>query len=198
MKWYEVLRVNENASKEEIRNKYKTLAKKYHPDMLIGKPQKIIEISEEAMKIVNAAYSEGLKHKEVTPSESEQLKKEKARKAAEERIKKFVKEEAEKKRKQQEEYNSILKNGRTNKIYIYEEIIKNYYPKITEAQIYYVYELIKQKKSDYKIFLKNLKKTYPKLTNRQVKLMILLLDNIEKGYLCYNYDYQKATGKKVL
>ena len=51
--YYEILEVDKNASKEIIDKAYKTLAKRYHPDLQTqeGKEQK-----EEMMKKVNEAY----------------------------------------------------------------------------------------------------------------------------------------------
>lgn len=51
--YYEILEVDKNASKEVIDKAYKTLAKRYHPDLQTqeGKEQK-----EEMMKKVNEAY----------------------------------------------------------------------------------------------------------------------------------------------
>ena len=52
--YYEILEVSQNASDEIIEKAYKTLAKKYHPDMQNGK----IKLEyEEKMKDINEAYS---------------------------------------------------------------------------------------------------------------------------------------------
>lgn len=51
---YEILEVSPNASKEVIDKAYKTLAKKYHPDLQTGDDKKI---AEEKMKKINDAYS---------------------------------------------------------------------------------------------------------------------------------------------
>lgn len=48
---YEVLQVSENASNDIIENAYKTLVKKYHPDIAKNKQQ-----AEEKMKIINNAH----------------------------------------------------------------------------------------------------------------------------------------------
>ena len=46
--YYEVLGVDKNSSKEEIKKAYKKLAKKYHPDLNPGKEEKFKEINEAA------------------------------------------------------------------------------------------------------------------------------------------------------
>ena len=53
---YRVLGVSQNASEEEIKKAYRTLAKKYHPDVNNGSPQ-----AEARMKEVNEAYSQIVK-----------------------------------------------------------------------------------------------------------------------------------------
>jgi curved DNA-binding protein CbpA len=50
--YYELLEVNENASQEVIEKVYKTLAKKYHPDLNPDNPK----AAEEKFKKVSAAY----------------------------------------------------------------------------------------------------------------------------------------------
>ena len=52
--YYEILEVDRNASKEIIEKAYKTLAKKYHPDV---QEQNLKNIAEEKMKLINEAYS---------------------------------------------------------------------------------------------------------------------------------------------
>lgn len=51
---YDILEVSPKASKEVIERAYKTLAKKYHPDLQVGKDK---AKAEEKMKIINHAYS---------------------------------------------------------------------------------------------------------------------------------------------
>ncbi|MEG0270751.1 MAG: J domain-containing protein [Clostridia bacterium] len=55
---YEVLGVSPNATDDEIKSAYRTLAKKYHPDLNGGSAQ-----AETKMKEVNEAYSILIKHK---------------------------------------------------------------------------------------------------------------------------------------
>ena len=51
--YYEILEVDKNASQEVIEKAYRTLAKKYHPDLQQGQLQQ--EYAEK-MKIINQAY----------------------------------------------------------------------------------------------------------------------------------------------
>lgn len=50
--YYELLGVNRTASKEEIKNAYRTLAKKYHPDLNKDNPK----LAEEKFKEISEAY----------------------------------------------------------------------------------------------------------------------------------------------
>ena len=52
--YYQILEVDKNASDEIIDKAYKTLAKKYHPDLQNPETQKEYE---EKMKLINEAYS---------------------------------------------------------------------------------------------------------------------------------------------
>ena len=52
MTFYDILEVSPNASKEIIANAYKTLARKYHPDL---NPPEFREQAEENMRIINQA-----------------------------------------------------------------------------------------------------------------------------------------------
>ena len=51
--YYEILEVDKNASQEVIEKAYRTLAKKYHPDLQQGQKQ---QECAEKMKIINEAY----------------------------------------------------------------------------------------------------------------------------------------------
>ena len=52
MNYYDILEISQNASPEVIQNAYKTLAKKYHPDVYQGNKAE----AEERMKLLNEAY----------------------------------------------------------------------------------------------------------------------------------------------
>lgn len=52
MNYYEILEVSVNASKEVIKNAYRALTKKYHPDSYNGNK----EFAQEKMKKINEAY----------------------------------------------------------------------------------------------------------------------------------------------
>ena len=51
--YYEILEVDKNASEEVIEKAYKTLAKKYHPDLQTAENK---EYAEKRMKEINEAY----------------------------------------------------------------------------------------------------------------------------------------------
>ena len=53
MNYYELLEISSSASVEVVRNAYKTLAKKYHPDTYGGDAS----FAEEKMKLLNEAVS---------------------------------------------------------------------------------------------------------------------------------------------
>lgn len=51
---YEILGVSENASDEEIKNKYREMVKKYHPDKYQNNP--LGDLAEEKLQEINEAY----------------------------------------------------------------------------------------------------------------------------------------------
>ena len=51
---YEVLGLPRNATKDQVKTKYRELAKKYHPDNYIGTP--LAETANEKMQEINEAY----------------------------------------------------------------------------------------------------------------------------------------------
>ena len=60
---YEILGVSENASDEEIKKAYYTLARKYHPDNFSSNPD-MAELANEKMKELNEAYDKIKKMRE--------------------------------------------------------------------------------------------------------------------------------------
>ena len=56
---YEVLGISPSATNEEVRDAYRALAKKYHPDNYVDNP--LADMAEEKMKEINAAYDEILR-----------------------------------------------------------------------------------------------------------------------------------------
>ncbi len=62
---YSVLGLSPNASDEEVKKAYKTLAKKYHPDVAGNSPEAARKMQE-----INAAYDQIINHKESYSSSS--------------------------------------------------------------------------------------------------------------------------------
>ncbi len=58
---YEVLGVRRGASKDEIRQAYRELVKKYHPDKFQSNPD-MLKLAEEKMKEINEAYDYLMNH----------------------------------------------------------------------------------------------------------------------------------------
>jgi len=58
---YEILGVNHNATEEQIKEAYKELAKKYHPDKYVNNP--LSELAAEKMQDINWAYNELIKNR---------------------------------------------------------------------------------------------------------------------------------------
>jgi DnaJ-class molecular chaperone len=53
---YTILRIDRNATREELGLAYRKLAKMYHPDKVAGLAPEYREIAEKKMKMINAAY----------------------------------------------------------------------------------------------------------------------------------------------
>ena len=59
--YYNVLGLDVNATHTDVKNRYKELAKKYHPDKLHNMPESFRKDAEEKLKEINRAYSEIMK-----------------------------------------------------------------------------------------------------------------------------------------
>jgi DnaJ like chaperone protein len=59
--WFEILKVNSNASAEEIQAAYKSLIRQYHPDKVATLGEELKVLAEEKSKAINAAYQAGLR-----------------------------------------------------------------------------------------------------------------------------------------
>ena len=59
--WYEVLKVNESASAEEIQAAYKSLIRQYHPDKVSTLGEELRQLAEEKSKAINVAYQTGMR-----------------------------------------------------------------------------------------------------------------------------------------
>lgn len=68
---YEVLGINKNATREDIKKAYKKLVKKYHPDKYVDNPLR--ELAEEKLKEINNAYNFLINNGENNFSEKELL-----------------------------------------------------------------------------------------------------------------------------
>ncbi|MGI0481395.1 DnaJ domain-containing protein [Geminocystis sp. CENA526] len=56
VKYYQILGLNTNATEEEVKKAYRSLAKKWHPDRYINQPEKLAE-AEDKFKEISEAYS---------------------------------------------------------------------------------------------------------------------------------------------
>jgi DnaJ-like protein len=59
--WYETLQVPSSATAPEIRDAYKHLISKYHPDKVEGLGQELKELAEYKSQQITAAYREGMR-----------------------------------------------------------------------------------------------------------------------------------------
>lgn len=55
--YYKILGVERNASQSDIKKKFRSLSKEYHPDRQVGKSEKEIKEAEDKFKEINEAYS---------------------------------------------------------------------------------------------------------------------------------------------
>ena len=53
---YQVLGISSNATDDEVKNAYRQLARKYHPDNYVDNP--LADLATEKMKEINEAYDE--------------------------------------------------------------------------------------------------------------------------------------------
>ena len=67
---YEVLGISPSATNEEVRDAYRALARKYHPDNYVDSP--LADMAEEKMKEINAAYDEILRQRAEEKTKSEE------------------------------------------------------------------------------------------------------------------------------
>ena len=69
---YEILGISPNATNEEVRDAYRALARKYHPDNYIDSP--LADLAEEKMKEINTAYDEILRIRAEEKNKSDEKK----------------------------------------------------------------------------------------------------------------------------
>jgi len=60
-KWHEVLQVAPSASPVEIRDAYKHMISKYHPDKVDSLGQELKDLAEHKSQEITAAYQEGMR-----------------------------------------------------------------------------------------------------------------------------------------
>lgn len=134
--YYEILEVDKNASQEVIEKAYKTLAKKYHPDLQTGSKQ--AEYAEK-MKTINEAYevlSDEIKREEYNTNLQENtIDKEEYNRILQENYQ--LKNQLNKISEQQSYIENMnIKNSRESNYYQQdkEEFIKQYYEQIDAAR----------------------------------------------------------------
>ena len=64
---YEVLDIDRSASDDQVKAKYRALIRENHPDVLMAKgvPQEFIDLANEKMAVINAAYDRIEKEREL-------------------------------------------------------------------------------------------------------------------------------------
>lgn len=65
--WHEILGVSPAATVEQIRDAYKRLVSKYHPDKVDSLGQELKDLAEHKIKEITAAYREGMHGRGVDP-----------------------------------------------------------------------------------------------------------------------------------
>jgi DnaJ-domain-containing protein 1 len=65
--WYDILQVPASASPAEIRDAYKHLISKYHPDKVDSLGQELKDLAGQKSQEINAAYQEGLRARDGEP-----------------------------------------------------------------------------------------------------------------------------------
>lgn len=182
--YYEILEVDKNASKEVIEKAYKTLVKKYHPDLQQGETKKQYE---EKMKQINNAYallSDDIKREEY----DNQLKQESE---TDENYAQIMQENIELKRK--------IQNEQKNKQYGYNQ---QYDEQVNQAvkQAYYDAYINDMKNRGYKIKYKKTLKDYCKsliaLVITLLIFLIILQIPVVKNY--FISIYEENTGIKII
>ena len=111
--YYEILEVSENASPEVIEKAYKTLVKKYHPDL---QPSEKKQEAENKIKMINEAY-DTLSNSQKKETYDRQLKMQKIKEEQKRTIKNplHTKQETDTNfAKQQEEYNRAINEAYNN------------------------------------------------------------------------------------
>jgi DnaJ-domain-containing protein 1 len=65
--WYEILQVSPAASALDIRDAYKHLISKYHPDKVDSLGQELKDLAREKSQAITAAYQEGMRARGEVP-----------------------------------------------------------------------------------------------------------------------------------
>jgi DnaJ like chaperone protein len=66
-RWYDILQVSATASPLEIRDAYKHLISKYHPDKVDSLGQELKDLAEHKSREITAAYQEGMRARGEVP-----------------------------------------------------------------------------------------------------------------------------------
>ena len=173
--YYEILEVDKNASEEIIEKSYKTLAKKYHPDLQNEEKQKQYE---EKMKLINEAY-DVLSNEFKRKSYNETLQKETITREEYEKVLKenyMLREELNKINNYAVESNSTIENM--------SRMINNEINKVTR-QAYQDAYVEDMRNRGYKIRYKHDLKYY-------LKLILIIIGTIAALFLIYQIPFVKT------